>query len=250
MNDQSDQNESGTGFAAPARQHFGGSIEQTLQGSAELDVMAVIREAWDKTDGIKGIVIAGLLLVYAAVAVVTVILGNIFGFEDQSIFASTVSQLVVMMIIYPFMAGVFMLGLRRSVGLPVTFQDQFAYYAALVPIVAVGVLQSALTTLGLLLLIVPGIYLAFALCLAVPLKAERDLPITDCLLVSLKLVNRKFFEVAVLSLVMAVLVVVGVLSLIGWIWTIPWTVMILAIMYRQLAGFTVAGGKGPAVVDF
>jgi hypothetical protein len=42
----------------------------------------------------------------------------------------------------------------------------------------------------------PGIYLMFALSLAVPLKAERNLPITDCLIVSLKLVNRKFFEVA------------------------------------------------------
>jgi uncharacterized membrane protein YqjE len=246
----SNQNTSGDDLGAPAMRHFGGTIEQTLQGRADLEIMAVLREAWEKTDGIKGMVIGGMLLVYAAVAVVTVVLGSIFGFEDQSIFASTVSQLVVMMIVYPFMAGVFMLGLKRSVGLPVAFQDQFAYYAALMPIVAVGVLQSAVTTIGFLLLILPGIYLTFALCLAVPLKAERDLPITDCLLVSLKLVNRKFFEVAVLSLAIALLVVLGVFSLVGWIWTIPWTVMIMAIMYRQLAGFTVSGRRGPVSVDF
>jgi hypothetical protein len=244
----SDQDEAGSG--APAPQHYGGSVEQTLAGRADLDIMAVIREAWAKTDGIKGLVIGGMLLVYAAVVLVTMMLAGIFGLEDQTLIGSTISQLVVMMIIYPFMAGVFMLGLKRSVGLPVTFQEQFAYYATLLPIVAVGVLQSAVTSLGFLLLIVPGIYLTFALCLAVPLKAERDLPITDCLLLSARLVNRKFFEVAVLSLAIALLVVLGVLSLIGWIWTIPWTVMIMAIMYRQLAGFTVSGSRGPTSVDF
>ncbi|MEQ8485377.1 MAG: hypothetical protein RIB46_13540 [Pseudomonadales bacterium] len=244
-----DQDGSG-GQPASGGRHYGGSIERTLAGQAELDIMAVIREAWSKTDGIKGPVVAGMLLVYAAVVVVTVMLGSIFGYENQSLLASTVSQLIVMVIVYPFMAGVFMFGLKRSVGLPVRFQDQFAYYAALLPIVAVGVLQSAVTTVGFLLLILPGIYLTFALCLAVPLKAERDLPVTDCLLVSLKLVNRKFFEVAVLSLAVVLLMVVGILSVIGWIWTIPWTVMIMAIIYRQLAGFTVGGGMAPSSVDF
>jgi uncharacterized membrane protein len=129
-----------------------------------------------------------------------------------------------------------MLGLRRSVGVNVRFEDQFSYYRNLLPIVAVGALQSLVTFLGLLLLIVPGIYLMFALSLAVPLKAERDLPISDCLILSVRLVNQKFFEVAVLSLAAMGLAALGVLSVIGWIWTIPWTLMILAIIYRQLAG--------------
>lgn len=229
------------------RAHYGGSIEATLAGHAELDVMAVIREAWNHTDGIKGILIGGMLFMYLVVVVVSLALGTIFGVEEQTLVASTVSQLVMMMIVYPFMAGVFILGLKRSVGLPVRFQDQFSYYGYMLPIVAVGALQSLVTGIGLLLLIVPGIYLTFALCLAVPLKAERDLPITDCLLVSLKLVNRKFLEVVVLTLAATVLLVLGFLSLIGWIWTVPWTVMIFAIIYRQLAGFApIQDGGGSA----
>lgn len=232
----SDSGDSSGGVGSPSEMHYGGSIQQTLAGNAELEVMAVIREAWARTEGIKGIMAAGMLLVYAAVLLVTVVLGSIFGFEEQTVLASTISQLVVMMIVYPFMAGVFMVGLRHAVGLPVNFRDQFDYYACLLPIVAVGLLQSVVTSLGFLLLIVPGIYLSIALCLAVPLKAERDLPITECLLTSLRLVNRKFFEVAILSIVAVALMVLGIVSLIGWIWTLPWTLMIFAILYRQLAG--------------
>lgn len=226
----------------------GGSIEDTLAGRAELEIMPVIREAWYRIDGIKGFVIGGMLLVYAAVVVATLVLGAIFGVEEQSLVGGTVTQLVVMMIVYPFMAGVFMLGLKRSVGKPVSFEEQFSYYRDVLPIVAVGALQSLVTFIGFTLLILPGIYLMFALSLAVPLKVERNLSITDCLIVSVRLVNRKFFEVAVLSLAAMALAALGILSLVGWIWTIPWTLMILAIVYRQLAGYRppAAQEAGPA----
>lgn len=225
-------------------EHFGGSIEDTLKGRAELEIMPVIREAWQRTDGIKAIVVGGMLLIYVAVVLVSLLLGQVFGVDEQTLLGSSISQLVIMMIVYPFVAGVFILGLKRSVGRPVRFEDQFAYYRDLLPIVAVGALQSLVTFVGFLLLILPGIYLTFALSLAVPLKAERNLPITDCLIVSARLVNKKFFEVAVLSLAAMALAIIGVLSVIGWIWTIPWTLMMVAIIYRQLAGYTPAGG-GP-----
>lgn len=219
----------------------GGSIDRTLAGEADLQVMPVIREAWALTDGIKAMVVGGMLLVYAGVLLASMVLASVFGVDDQTLIGSSISQLVVMMIVYPFLAGVFMLGLKRSVGREVRFEDQFAYYRNLLPIVAVGALQSLVTFAGLLLFILPGIYLSFALSLAVPLKAERDLPISECLVMSVRLVNRKLFEVAVLSLAAMALAAVGILSLIGWIWTIPWTLMMLAIIYRQLAGYTRGG---------
>jgi uncharacterized membrane protein len=225
--------------------HRGGSIERTLAGDADLSILPVIREAWYLIDGIKRIVVAGLLLVYAAVVVASLVLGALFGVAEQTLIGGSVSQLVIMMIVYPFMAGVFMLGLRHSVGESVRFEDQFSFYRNTLPIVAVGALQTLVTFLGLMLFIVPGIYLMFALSLAVPLKAERDLPISDCLLLSVRLVNQKFVEVAVLSLAAAGLAVLGVVSVIGWIWTIPWTLMMLAIIYRQLAGHTPAGVERP-----
>jgi len=231
--------------------HYGGSIEQTLAGAAELDVMDTIREAWERIDGIKGTVVGGVLIIYGIVLVVSAVLGSIFGFDGQSVVAGTVSQIVVMSIVYPFMAGVFMLGLRRSVGLPVDFKEQFSFYGMMLPIVAVGLLQSVLTSLGLMLLIIPGLYLAVALSLAIPLKVEKDLGVTDCLATSLRLVNRKFVPVLLLGLASTALIVVGILSVIGWIWTIPWSAMIYAITYRQLAGYDAGGASsGPATVSY
>ncbi len=217
-------------------QQRGGSIEATLDGRASLEVGAVIREAWQLTDGIKAPICAGLMLVNLVVLLASLALEWLFGVE-RTVVADAIAQLVLMIIVYPFMAGVFMFGLRRSAGESVAFEYQFTYYREALPIVAVGALQSLMTFAGLVLFLIPGIYLMFALSLAIPLRVERRLPIGDCLLMSMRLVNRKFFEVAVLSLAAAGLTLLGIVSVIGWIWTIPWTLMILAIIYRQLAGY-------------
>ena len=41
--------------------HVGGSIERTLAGDAELEILPVLREAWARTEGIKAIMVGGLL---------------------------------------------------------------------------------------------------------------------------------------------------------------------------------------------
>jgi uncharacterized membrane protein len=230
--------------------HGGGSIEATLAGRADLRVGAVLREAWERTDGIKAPLIAGCLIIYAAMTVATLVLQSIFGAEPESPMAGAISQLVLMLIVYPFMGGVFMFGLNRSLGRPVHFEGLFGQYRRALPIVAVALVQGAFTLVGLLLLIVPGIYLSIALSLAVPLKVERDLPIMECLVTSLRIVNRKFLEVALLMLVSGALLVLGVLSLIGWIWTVPWTIMIFAITYRQLVGAAGPPGLARATAEY
>jgi hypothetical protein len=220
-----------------------GSIERTLAGHADLRVGEVIREAWDKTDGIKGMVIAGGLIAYGGLSVALYVLGLIFAVETADPLANAVSQLVFMMIIYPFMSGVFMFGLKHSVGAPVRFDEIFAQYGRALPIVAVALLQSLATGIGFILLIFPGLYLSIALSLAVALKVERDLPVLECLATSMRLVNRKFLAVLGLMVISAALMLLGFISLIGWIWAVPWTLMIFAITYRQLAGI---GGPGGA----
>ena len=218
-------------------EQFGGSIENTLAGNAVLDIADVMSEAWRRTSGIKGIVIGGGLLIYLAAIVVTLVLGLIFGFGDeQSAFAIAVTQLVIMLMIYPFIAGVFMVGLRQSVGLPISFGQQFSYYGAMLPLFLVAILQSLVTAIGFVLLIIPGLYLAFALALAIPLKVEKQLPVVDCLTTSMKLVNKKFLNVAVLAIVASFISMLGFLTIIGWIWAMPWVLMVFAITYRQLAG--------------
>ncbi len=218
---------------------LGGSIENTLGGYAELDIGEVFSEAWEKIGGIKGYVIGGGILLYLGVALVSTIIGVLFGLGQQTILGVLVSQLVIMMMIYPFMAGVFLLGLRQSVGMPVSFTQQFSQYGMVLPILGIALVQTVASFIGFILLILPGIYIAIALGLAIPLKVEKQLGVVESLTTSLQLVNKKFLNVAVLAIVASLVMSLSFITITGWIWAIPWTLMVFAITYRQLAGVSI-----------
>ncbi len=218
---------------------LGGSIENTLGGYAELDIGDVFSEAWEKTKGIKGYVIGGGILLYLGVLVVSLILGVLFGLGEQTIIGGLVGQLVVMMMIYPFMAGVFLLGLRQSVGMPVSFNQQFNQYGMVLPILVIALVQTVASLIGFMLLILPGIYVAIALGLAIPLKVEKQLGVVESLTTSVQLVNKKFFSVAALAFLASLVMVLSFITIIGWIWAMPWMLMVFAITYRQLAGVSI-----------
>ena len=237
-------------------EQFGGSIENTLSGNAELNIGAVFSEAWEKTKGIKGYVVGGGILLYLAVIIVTITVAVLVGAEQQSIVGSLVGQLVVMMMIYPFIAGVFLLGLHQSVGMPVSFAQQFNQYGMMLPILGIALIQTVASLifpmLGIVLvqasgsfilfaiLLLPSIYVAFAFALAIPLKVEKKMGVVESITTSVQLVNKKFFSVVVLALVSSIVAGLSFITIIGWIWAIPWMLMVFAITYRQLAGVSIA----------
>ncbi len=90
-----------------------------------------------------------------------------------------------------------------------------------------------------MLLILPGIYVAIALGLAIPLKVEKQLGVVESLTTSVQLVNKKFVNVAVLAIVASLVASFSFITIIGWIWAIPWMLMVFAITYRQLAGVSI-----------
>lgn len=218
----------------------GGSIEQTLAGNAVLEVGDVLSEAWQRTKGIKRIIVGGFLLVYALFFAVLAAAYAIFGLETEFLGPATYIQWAITLMIYPFMAGVMMVGIRQSVGASSEFGQLFGYYGLFLPILGVSLLQLLATYLGMILLILPGLYLSLALSLAIPLKVEKGLGIIESLVTSLKLVNAKFLNVFLLAIIASFGVAISSLTIIGVIWTMPWALMVYCITYRQLAGVEMA----------
>ncbi|HAR30363.1 MAG TPA: hypothetical protein DCR65_02495, partial [Gammaproteobacteria bacterium] len=131
-----------------------GSIAQTLAGEADLRVGAVVREAWSHLPGIKLPMLAAGVLVYGGVLLIIGLFGPLLE-ADQPGFNSVfqlLAQIAVSALLYPFLAGVFLFGLRRSQGAEVRFDLLFSQYSRVIPLLLVGLLQSFAVTLGLLIL--------------------------------------------------------------------------------------------------
>ena len=232
-----------------------GSIDSAVSGRYDFKIKGVLSEAWSLVNGSKLTIVGGMVVMYIAVFVVTLLLGMLMGVVVPMIAGSgtpqgggslvmavsvgiqLIMQLVTMAISYPFMAGLFMIGIRRSANLPTSFSMIFDYFNRIIPLLIVNILYFILVTIGFLLLVIPGIYLALAYMLAMPLMVEKNMSPWQALETSRKTISKKWFKFFGFFLLLWLIVMVSVIPFgIGLIWTMPLTFMAIGVLYRDVFG--------------
>ena len=105
-------------------------------------------------------------------------------------------------------------------------------------------LVTLFTYLGLLALIIPGIYLAVCYELTIQLVGDQNLSAADAMKTSRKAIAHKWWAVFGLGLLVGLLTALSALALlIPLIWTIPWMMMTTGVLYRRIFYAT---GPAPA----
>jgi len=219
-----------------------GSLEQALAGNYDFEIGEVMSEAWELTKGFKATFWGGALIVYGVVIAVVLV----SGFLTQAVFGAKPHFLISMgtnalgtLLTSPLTLGLIMLTVKRAAGTAVTFEVVFGYLNKAVPAIVVSFLTLILTYLGLALLLIPGIYLSVAYGMAKPLLADRGLAPWQSMEVSRKALTHKWFKIFGLYLVVGVLVFLSALFFgVGLIWTAPWSMLVLGVLYRRIFGTT------------
>lgn len=226
----------------------GNTLAGGLAGDYRLEIGEVLGEAWRLTGGMKGS-FWGAALVVGLIAIVAGVVINFMGLMwmgsmealHASLPAQYVTQLLLNAVLAPFGAGLLMIGVRRAAGLTASFDTAFGYVSLYLPLAGLMLLQSLLTGIGYLLLILPGVYLAIAYTLALPLGADRRLGPWQALETSRRAITRHWFQVFVLLLASWLILLLGIVSLIGWIWAVPLLVNVHGVLYREVFGVAEAG---------
>jgi len=220
-----------------------GSIEKGINGDYELSIGDTIKEAWDLTRRAKGKINSAIFLSYITVIPILFITGPLLAITGlsknliASIFANFLIQIVLMGISYPLWAGVFMIGIRRSVQIGFPIKIIYGYFGYAVPLLITGVIMTILIFLGTILLLLPGLYLIFAYMLALPLVVEKGLSPWQALETSRKTITHKWFKFVGLLIVLWLLLCISALPLgIGLIWTMPLALVSMGIAYRNMFG--------------
>jgi uncharacterized membrane protein len=113
----------------------------------------------------------------------------------------------------------------------------FAWYDQTLKIFVTAVLMNFLILIGLLLLVLPGIYLAVSYQIALPLVVDKKLGSWQALEASRKIIGHCWFKVLAFD-VLAIIVVTLSMVLLGipLIWAVPALAIAFGILYRTLAG--------------
>lgn len=220
------------------------SIEEALSRGYDFNISDLLSEAWQRVKGTKGIIIGGFLVFYAVLLAASFAIGGFFGLlgvvSDNPMLAA-VAELVIGIfasaLAYPFMAGINMVGVRRAADQPISFNDVFSHFGRTVPLMITAILSILLIYLGMILLIIPGLYLGIAYILAVPLVVERGLSPWQAMEASRKAITQHWFKVFGLFLLLGLITLVSAIPLgIGLVWTIPLYVIVIGVLYRTIFG--------------
>jgi hypothetical protein len=220
--------------AQPVTPGDSGTLEDALAGRYKFEIGDVMREAWGMTSGMKGAFWGGAILLYLAYMAIAVV-GALLFKGSQAL--SMVFNIALGAIAPVLFLGLISMGLRRAAGLRVAFETAFGSFGRALPAFIAGLLSTVLTYLGLILLILPGIYLAVGYCMTMPLIVDRNYPPWQALETSRKAVTKRWFQFFGLLLAVGLLVFVSALPLgIGLIWSLPWAINVVGVVYRRVFG--------------
>lgn len=183
----------------------GGSVERAIKGDYQLDVAEILKEAWQQTRASRVSIILGLLFVFFLGAIVTYLMTlNSGGFEAlaQQPELFLIVQISVTLVTAPFLAGVEMMGVLHAFGIKTTPKLVFAFLKRGSWVALCTLLTSILGAIGFQLLIIPGIFLAIALCLTIPLVVEKKMSPIRAITVSLQATRHQWFKIFALHLVL------------------------------------------------
>lgn len=136
------------------------------------------------------------------------------------------------------MAGVYVLYLARMRGLRPSLQEVVSVVSAsAITVVVAGFAQLAMTAVGLVLLILPGIYLAVGYAFVLPLVIDRNMPVWEAMELSRTTVHRQWFQTFGLLLAAGVLLIVSAMAYgFALVLTLPLCTAALMFAYEDLFG--------------
>jgi len=150
----------------------------------------------------------------------------------------------------PFGAGFYVVSAKLMQRQTPTFQDFFTGFQFFLPLLLLSVVSSILIGLGLILLIIPGVYLLVCYLFATMLVVDRRLDFWPAMELSRRTVQAQWFGFFVFLLLLVLINLVGVIALgIGVLISAPVSACAVAAAYAEVFGLQSDYSGSTPVVD-
>jgi len=222
----------------------GGNVDDAVAGNFQVGMLETLGEAWRGLKGFKLKCLIALILYLLVFLGAGMVFGGLAAIlaatgADESVLGvlSLVFQLVITLLALPMSYALLIMAMRHAHGKRVSAGEIFRHFGTIGSLFVTYLLQTILITIGFMLLILPGIYLMFAYVYAMPLIVEKKMGPWQALETSRKAVTRVWFRFFGFLWLITLINMLGVFTLgIAWIWTVPWSVLAMAMVYEKIFG--------------
>jgi uncharacterized membrane protein len=134
-------------------------------------------------------------------------------------------------------AGFYVVSFQIARNRPKNFSDFFGGFKKFLPLFLTSLVSTIFIVIGLILLIIPGIYLGVSYMFAQLLVIDKNMNFWSAMDTSRKLISKRWFSFFGLSIILGFLILAGFLLLgVGALVTIPLATCVLAAAYEDIVG--------------
>jgi hypothetical protein len=220
--------------------NVGGDVQSSLNGEYTFDLSKLFNDAWALTQSYKWIVIQMALITIIIAFLIVIVMLQMMGIDNiQQIPQRTQLSidLVVTGLLSPFIAALMLSAVKHSTNGHSRISDLTSLIPKTLSLAITSLMIALIVNLGLLVFILPGLYLSIACGFAILLVAEKNMPPIQSILLSIRMVNAYWLDFVKINLVFVLLFVLVVLTFgIALIWVAPFYYHVKGILYRDLFG--------------
>ena len=204
------------------------TFEKLIEDGYEVDPSKYLKDGWELFKSRAGEFIVFTLIIGVAVA----------GLSRLDMFGS----LAVSVVTAPLYAGLIIVVFMLFKGEPVQFGDFFKGFHFFLPLVLASFVTSILVTIGMFLLVLPGIYLMVSYMFVSMLIVDYRMEFWQAMETSRQIVTKNWFSLFVFFLVLVAINLLGALALgIGLLVTGPLSACAVCCAYRDIVGLHEVG---------
>ena len=222
----------------------GGNIDDAVAGNFEVSMTGTLGEAWRQLKGFKlkchiALVLYTLVFIGAAMVFGFAVTALVMSGADQNVILilNIVFQLVITLIALPMSIAIMIMGIRHAQNKSVSAGEIFRHFGTMGTLLLAYIIMTIMIMIGFVLLVIPGIYLMYAYMFAMPLIVEKKMGAWHALETSRKAVTKVWFRFFGFVWLLMLINLIAMIPLgLGWIWTIPWSVLAFAMVYIKIFG--------------
>ena len=197
----------------------------------DFDKVGLIKESWEIVK--KNVRLIALLMI--AFILYQIIQGIVQGFFRESILAALVSLAFTVVTLF-LEIGFIKIVLKLIDGHKAEITELWAYPQYLLRMIGASILYGLIVLVGLILLIIPGIYLALRLQFYSYYIIDKDAEAIDSLKMSWKVTEGNMINIFLFTLLLVALNILGAIALlVGLLVTIPVSFVAITLLYRKLS---------------
>ncbi len=147
------------------------------------------------------------------------------------------SSLLFSSIAAPLYAGYSIVAFKLMLREPVQFNDFFRGFNYFLPLFLASLASSIVVTIGFILLLLPGLYLAVSYMFTTFLVIDYRMEFWQAMEISRTIISRNWFAFFLFALVLGFINILGALAFgIGLLVTLPVTSCAVAVAYKEIVG--------------